>query len=320
MRSERIIACWAMGLTQHKNAVATIQEVVNLLLLRGSIGKPGAGVCPVRGHSNVQGDRTMGIWERPRKEFLDRLQEVFDFEPPREHGFDTVEAIKAMHAGGPKVFFALGGNFLSATPDTDLHRRRPAPLPADRASFDQAQSRASRHRPAGADSALPGPHGERRAGRRAAVRDQRELDGRRADDRKGGLRPPSDRALERAGDRLPPGPRDARPAEPRRLGVPGRRLRPHPRPHRPRHPRLRRLQRAGAPAGRLLSAQSGPRRRFSRQPRARPASPFIPCPSYRLEPGQLVDDDRPHRTTSSTRRFTAWTTAIAASTTSAASC
>ncbi len=116
--SDRIIVCWAMGLTQHKNAVATIQDVVNLLLMRGSIGKKGAGVCPVRGHSNVQGDRTMGIWERPREAFLDKLKEVFDFEPPRAHGFDTVEAIKAMNAGNPKVFFAMGGNFLSATPDT----------------------------------------------------------------------------------------------------------------------------------------------------------------------------------------------------------
>ena len=119
-KSERIIACWAMGLTQHKNAVATIQEVINLLLLRGSIGKPGAGACPVRGHSNVQGDRTMGIWERPRPAFLDKLQEVFHFEPPREPGLDTVEAIKAMHVGNEKVFFALGGNFLSATPDTEF--------------------------------------------------------------------------------------------------------------------------------------------------------------------------------------------------------
>ena len=118
MHSPRIIACWAMGLTQHRNAVATIQEIVNLLLMRGSIGRPGAGLCPVRGHSNVQGDRTMGIWERPEKEFLDKLQEVFGFDPPRKFGYDTVEAIRAMHAGQAKVFFALGGNFLSATPDT----------------------------------------------------------------------------------------------------------------------------------------------------------------------------------------------------------
>ena len=118
--SERTIFCWAMGLTQHRNAVANIQEIVNLMLLRGQIGKPGAGLCPVRGHSNVQGDRTVGIWERPTETFLDRLGEAFDFEPPRNHGFDTVRAIQAMHDGQAKVFFALGGNFLSATPDTDF--------------------------------------------------------------------------------------------------------------------------------------------------------------------------------------------------------
>ncbi|HEV2802092.1 MAG TPA: FdhF/YdeP family oxidoreductase [Pyrinomonadaceae bacterium] len=119
IESKRTIFCWAMGLTQHKNAVANIQEIVNLLLLRGQIGMPGAGVCPVRGHSNVQGDRTMGIWERPTPAFLDALAREFAFEPPRSHGFDTVEAIKAMHAGRAKVFFAMGGNFLSATPDTE---------------------------------------------------------------------------------------------------------------------------------------------------------------------------------------------------------
>ena len=120
VESERTIFCWAMGLTQHRNAVANIQEIVNLMLLRGQIGKAGAGLCPVRGHSNVQGDRTVGIWERPTEAFLDKLGEVFDFEPPRNHGFDTVRAIQAMHAGQGKLFFALGGNFLSATPDTDF--------------------------------------------------------------------------------------------------------------------------------------------------------------------------------------------------------
>jgi molybdopterin-dependent oxidoreductase alpha subunit len=108
-----------MGLTQHKNAVGTIQEIVNLHLMRGQIGKPGAGLCPVRGHSNVQGDRTVGIWEKPKPEFLDALAREFDFEPPREHGVHTVGAIKSMHSGKGKVFFALGGNFLSATPDTE---------------------------------------------------------------------------------------------------------------------------------------------------------------------------------------------------------
>ena len=119
MANRRMIVCWAMGLTQHHNAVGSIQEIVNLLLLRGSIGKPGAGTCPVRGHSNVQGDRTMGIWERPKEDFLNALGKEFDFKPPREHGYDTVEAIKAMHEGKAKVFFAMGGNFLSATPDTE---------------------------------------------------------------------------------------------------------------------------------------------------------------------------------------------------------
>lgn len=118
--SKATITCWAMGLTQHKNAVATIQELVNLALLQGNIGKPGAGLCPVRGHSNVQGDRTMGISERPRQWFLDALEREFHFVPPPEHGFDTVEAIKAMHDGRAKIFFAMGGNFLSATPDTEF--------------------------------------------------------------------------------------------------------------------------------------------------------------------------------------------------------
>ena len=115
----RIIACWAMGLTQHTNAVETIQEVVNLLLLKGSIGKPGAGTCPVRGHSNVQGDRTMGIYEKPPQKVLDALQRVYGFTPPQHHGYDVVECIHAMYEGKAKVFFAMGGNFLSATPDTE---------------------------------------------------------------------------------------------------------------------------------------------------------------------------------------------------------
>jgi molybdopterin-dependent oxidoreductase alpha subunit len=118
-KHHKIIACWAMGLTQHKNAVGNIQEIVNLLLLKGSIGKEGAGTCPVRGHSNVQGDRTMGIIEKPKTEFLDRLGKVFHFAPPQQHGYDTVAAIKAMYEGRAKVFIALGGNFLSATPDTE---------------------------------------------------------------------------------------------------------------------------------------------------------------------------------------------------------
>ena len=117
-KTDRIICCWAMGLTQHRNAVATIREVVNFLLLRGALGKAGAGVCPVRGHSNVQGDRTMGIWERMPDPWLDRLGAALDFEPPRNHGFDVVQTILAMHEGKVRAFVALGGNFLSASPDT----------------------------------------------------------------------------------------------------------------------------------------------------------------------------------------------------------
>lgn len=118
LKSRATIACWAMGLTQHKNSVATIREVVNLLLLGGHIGRPGAGVCPVRGHSNVQGDRTMGIWEKMHDDWLDRLGAEFNFAPPRHEGFDTVAAIQAMGEGRGKVFIGMGGNFLSATPDT----------------------------------------------------------------------------------------------------------------------------------------------------------------------------------------------------------
>ncbi|MFJ6729134.1 FdhF/YdeP family oxidoreductase [Streptomyces sp. NPDC091281] len=120
LASRRTIVCWAMGLTQHKHSVPTIREVVNFLLLRGNIGRPGAGVCPVRGHSNVQGDRTMGIFERPAPAFLDALEREFGFAPPRAHGYDVVRAIRALRDGEAKLFFAMGGNFVSASPDTDV--------------------------------------------------------------------------------------------------------------------------------------------------------------------------------------------------------
>ncbi|CAO5230006.1 Uncharacterized oxidoreductase MT2968 [Frankia sp. AgKG'84/4] len=118
LAAERVVVCWAMGLTQHAGAVATIQEVVNVLLMRGNIGRPGAGVCPVRGHSNVQGDRTMGIWERPTTAFLDALGAEFGFDPPRQHGHDVVDTIRAMRDGRVKVFLGMGGNFVAASPDS----------------------------------------------------------------------------------------------------------------------------------------------------------------------------------------------------------
>ncbi len=119
----RLVTCWAMGLTQHHNAVDTIRELVNVHLLLGAIGRPGAGLCPVRGHSNVQGDRTMGIFERMPVDFHDRLDAVFAFESPRAPGHDTADAIVAMHDAPGKVFVALGGNFAQASPDTDFTAR-----------------------------------------------------------------------------------------------------------------------------------------------------------------------------------------------------
>ncbi|RKT53086.1 FdhF/YdeP family oxidoreductase [Saccharothrix australiensis] len=121
--SERTIFCWAMGLTQHRHSVPTIREIANVALLRGMIGKPGAGLCPVRGHSNVQGDRTMGIWERMPEQFMAALEAEFGITVPREHGFDTVASIRAMRDGRAKVFFAMGGNFVAATPDTAVTER-----------------------------------------------------------------------------------------------------------------------------------------------------------------------------------------------------
>lgn len=117
-KSRKIITCWAMGLTQHRNAVATIREITNVHLMLGALGKPGAGLCPVRGHSNVQGDRTVGIYEKMPESFLAALDRECGIHAPRKHGFDTVASIHAMHDGRAKVFFALGGNFLQASPDT----------------------------------------------------------------------------------------------------------------------------------------------------------------------------------------------------------
>jgi molybdopterin-dependent oxidoreductase alpha subunit len=117
--SKRMITCWAMGITQHANGVSNVHTIVNFNLLRGQIGRKGAGVCPVRGHSNVQGDRTVGIWEQLSDRFAEALKREFHFDPPRKSGYDTVTGLQAMHEGRVKVFIALGGNFLSAGPDTE---------------------------------------------------------------------------------------------------------------------------------------------------------------------------------------------------------
>jgi molybdopterin-dependent oxidoreductase alpha subunit len=117
--AKRFVTCWAMGITQHIHAVATIQDIVNLHLLRGAIGRQGAGLCPVRGHSNVQGDRTMGIWEKMNPVFRGNLEREFNFKTPARDGCNTVESIAAMRDGRAKAFFAMGGNFVAASPDTE---------------------------------------------------------------------------------------------------------------------------------------------------------------------------------------------------------
>ena len=119
LSANRVITCWAMGITQHKQAVHTIQDIANLHFLRGQIGRQGAGLCPVRGHSNVQGDRTMGVWEKMNPKLREKLEKEFTFKTPEKDGFDTVKSVKAMHSGKAKIFFAMGGNFAFATPDTE---------------------------------------------------------------------------------------------------------------------------------------------------------------------------------------------------------
>jgi molybdopterin-dependent oxidoreductase alpha subunit len=120
MSSRKVVVCWAMGVTQQKHGVATVREIVNFLMLRGNLGRPGTGVCPVRGHSNVQGDRTMGIWEKMPQSFLDALEREFGFTPPSKHGLDAVDSIRAMRDGRAKVFVGFAGNFVRATPDSEL--------------------------------------------------------------------------------------------------------------------------------------------------------------------------------------------------------
>jgi formate dehydrogenase major subunit len=110
MKAKAVIICYGMGITQHRHGSENVQQIVNLLLLRGNFGRPGAGICPVRGHSNVQGDRTMGIDEKPKPQLLDQIEKVFGFKPPRRHGHAVVDAIKAMIAGTSKIFIGLGGN------------------------------------------------------------------------------------------------------------------------------------------------------------------------------------------------------------------
>ena len=178
--SRATVFCWAMGLTQHHNSVAVIKEVCNVAFAQGNIGKRGAGLLPVRGHSNVQGDRTMGIWERPPQHFLDALQAEFGFDPPREHGYDTVDAIRALRDGKARCLHRAGRQL---RPGCSGHRRdrgRHAESGADRPGVDEAEPIAPGVRPDGADPPDAGPDRDRRAGHRPAVRHRRGLDVQRA--------------------------------------------------------------------------------------------------------------------------------------------
>ncbi len=202
---QRTIVCWAMGLTQQKHAVPSISEITNVLLMRGMIGKPGAGLCPVRGHSNVQGDRTMGIWEKMPERFLAALDDRFGIVSPREHGFDTVDAIRAMRDGKAKVFMAMGGNFASATPDTAVTEAalRNCSLTVQVSTkLNRSHLVHGTHR---ADPAVAGPHRPRHPGRRqtAGLRGGFDVDGAPVP------RQPASaqrRGPQRGRDRLPAGP------------------------------------------------------------------------------------------------------------------
>ena len=156
--SKKTICAWCLGVTQQPNGVDNVSMIVNLLLVGGNIGRPGAGTVCVRGHSNVQGDRTMGVWERPPKPFLEALKKEFNFEPPQKWGYDTVETMHAMFDGDVKVFFAISGNFLSNTPDTvySAHAMQRCKLTAHVSTkLNRSQFLITgRARP---DPALPGP-------------------------------------------------------------------------------------------------------------------------------------------------------------------
>ena len=153
IESKATVVCWAMGLTQHREAVATISEIVNVLLLQGNIGKPGAGPCPVRGHSNVQGDRSMGIWEKMPDAFLDELDNEFAFTSPREHGIDAAATVKRLRDGPVRVFFAHGWQLRVRDPGHRGRASRAAAVRSDRARVHQAEPVAHRHGARGADPA-----------------------------------------------------------------------------------------------------------------------------------------------------------------------
>ena len=270
--SKRMMACWAMGLTQHTDAVLTIRMLVNMLLLGGHIGRPGTGTCCVRGHSNVQGDRTMGVWERPTGPFLDAMEKEFQFPMPREAGYDVVDSIAAIHDGEIDVFIGLGGNFLAAAPDTVCTAEALRKLSL---TVNIATKLNRGHLVTGRESMHPpvprplreGPvrfrHGGRRDGRGEFV----------ARSARSCRRPAPERGRHHRRDREG----DARQHLEDRLDRPRGRLRPHSRSHQPRRSRFRRLQCEGR-GGAVLPART---RRASATSSPAPARRTSPWPDLR---------------------------------------
>ena len=312
LASEATVHCWAMGITQHRNAVATIKEFVNVAMLQGNIGKPGAGLCPVRGHSNVQGDRTMGIWEKVPTHFLDAIRDEYGFDPPRENGHDTVDAIRALRDGKAKVFVAMGGNFVSAAPDTVVTEE--AMEKAELTVHVSTKLNRSHVRCGHTSLILPALGRSERddTGARQPAGHRRGLDvggARLARAAQAGEQVPAVRGRHRVQHRRGhPGHRRTGPV----VGVP-QGLREHPQGDLPRGPRLRGVRREGEPA------------RWVRAPAPAPRLPHLPD---RVRTGDLhrQPDGRARTcpragcscracaaTTSSTPRSTASATATAGS-------
>ena len=286
MGAHRIIVCWCMGLTQHKNSVATIQEVMNFLLLRGNIGRPGAGPCPVRGHSNVQGDRTMGIWDKPKKEFLDKLAAEFGFEPPRPHGFDMVESIKAMHDGRAKVLFAMGGNFVAAMSDTEYTA---AALRKCRLTAHVSIKLNRSHLVTGRTALILPCLGRTEIDRQSGGEQFQTVEDSMGviNPTRGNLKPASRASAQRVGHRRRPGEGGPRSEESDRLGRLHRQLRPDPGQDRGRDPGVSLVQRPD-PRGHVLSAQPAARPAEIRNSLRQGGLPAASAHARHIQPGEYL--------------------------------
>ena len=255
--------------------------------MKGAIGKPGAGTCPVRGHSNVQGDRTMGIWEKMPKSFLDSLQKEFGFTPPTEHGLDVVEAIKAMRLGKTKVYFSLGGNLLAAGPDTEVIAEG---MRNQNLTVFVGTKLNRGHLITGETSLLLPTFAHVDIDMQKSGHQMTSCENSMGvvSQNKGILVPAGRRAAERSGHHLRHGHCHAGRQNQHRLGGHDRELRRHPRPHCPRHSRLRGLQREAAPARRLLPAQRPPRAQVHHRKRQGQLQHHHAGEATHVEPDQLV--------------------------------